>query len=289
MDDLQGRVAVVTGAASGIGRAMAERFLAEGMSVAMADIETDALQAAAASLEDRGVILTVPTDVSDPQSVDDLARAVRERFGTFHVVCNNAGVGGHFGRTWEAPLEEWRWLFDVNMWGVIHGIRSFVPTLIEQRLGHVVNTASMAAWRGAPALGPYCATKHAVLAISDSLRVELEEGGSGVGVSVVCPGVISTRISTSERNWPSHLGAQPGFPDDELSIRMRERLRVGTTTGGEPPSDVAEAVVEAIRLNRFVVTNHVPAILDSMYRRLETSPAAAGQVGNAWTRDRSEA
>ena len=289
MDDLQGRVAVVTGAASGIGRAMAERFLAEGMSVAMADIETDALQAAAASLEDRGVILTVPTDVSDPQSVDDLARAVRERFGTFHVVCNNAGVGGHFGRTWEAPLEEWRWLFDVNMWGVIHGIRSFVPTLIEQRLGHVVNTASMAAWRGAPALGPYCATKHAVLAISDSLRVELEEGGSGVGVSVVCPGVISTRISTSERNWPSHLGAQPGFPDDDRSIRMRERLRVGTTTGGEPPSDVAEAVVEAIRLNRFVVTNHVPAILDSMYRRLETSPAAAGRVGNAWTRERSEA
>jgi NAD(P)-dependent dehydrogenase (short-subunit alcohol dehydrogenase family) len=288
MDDLQGRVAVVTGAASGIGRALAERFLAEGMSVAMADIETDALQAAAASLEGRGVILTVPTDVSDPRSVDDLARTVRERFGTFHVVCNNAGVGGHFGRTWEAPLEEWRWLFDVNTWGVIHGIRSFVPTLIEQGLGHVVNTASMAAWRGAPALGPYCATKHAVLAISDSLRVELEEGGSGVGVSVVCPGVISTRISTSERNWPGRLGAQPGFPDDELSIRMRERLRVGTTTGGEPPSDVAEAVVEAIRLNRFVVTNHVPAILESMYRRLEVSPAAAGPVGNTWTRERSE-
>jgi NAD(P)-dependent dehydrogenase (short-subunit alcohol dehydrogenase family) len=288
MDDLQGRVAVVTGAASGIGRALAERFLAEGMSVAMADIETAALQAAAASLEGRGVILTVPTDVSDPRSVDDLARTVRERFGTFHVVCNNAGVGGHFGRTWEAPLEEWRWLFDVNTWGVIHGIRSFVPTLIEQGLGHVVNTASMAAWRGAPALGPYCATKHAVLAISDSLRVELEEGGFGVGVSVVCPGVISTRISTSERNWPARLGAQPGFPDDELSIRMRERLRVGTTTGGEPPSDVAEAVVEAIRLNRFVVTNHVPAILESMYRRLEVSPAAAGQIGNTWTRDRSE-
>jgi short-subunit dehydrogenase len=146
----------------------------------------------------------------------------------------------------------------------------------------------MAAWRGSPALGVYCATKHAVLSISDSLRAELDEGGSGVGVSVVCPGVISTRISTSERNWPSRLGVEPEFPDDELSIRMRERLRLGTTTGGEPPSDVADAVVEAIRLNRFVVTNHVPAILDSMYRRLEISPATAGQVGNTWTRVRSE-
>ena len=121
------------------------------------------------------------TDVTDPVSVDDLARASKAQFGAYHVVCNNAGVAGHLGRSWETPLEDWRWVFDVNVWGVINGIRSFVPSLIAQGEGHVVNTASLAGWAAAPAMAPYAASKHAVLAISESLRAELVASGTEVG------------------------------------------------------------------------------------------------------------
>ncbi len=132
MDDLKQKVAVVTGAASGIGRALAERFLAEGMKVVVANVEERALQTAASHLGAHSADLeAVTTDVSDPASVEALADAAIERFGTFHVVCNNAGVGGHLGRLWETPVRDYRWVIDVNLWGVIHGIRTFVPRLVE--------------------------------------------------------------------------------------------------------------------------------------------------------------
>src|SRR5262249_49123232 len=156
---------------SGIGRAMTERFVAEGMAVVMADVEAPALHVAAEELRSAGAeVEPVVTDVRDPASVDALAEAARERFGTFHVVCNNPRGAGHLGRTWETSLEDYRWVIDVNLWGVIHGVRSFVPHLVEQREGHVVNTASLAGWHGVPALGPYVATKHAVLGLSETLR-----------------------------------------------------------------------------------------------------------------------
>ena len=139
----------------------------------MADVEEPALKVAADELRARGgQVEPVPTDVSDPASVETLAQAAAERFGTFHVVCNNAGVGGHLGRLWETPVQDYRWVIDVNLWGVIYGIRAFVPRLIEQGEGHIVNTASLAAWAARPALGPYAATKHAILGLSESLRRE---------------------------------------------------------------------------------------------------------------------
>lgn len=275
MDTLTGKVAVVTGAASGIGRALAERFLSEGMAVALADVEQQALSSTADALATQGDVLAVPTDVCDPKAVDDLAHRVLERFGAFHVVCNNAGVAGHFGRTWETPLEDWRWVFEVNVMGIVHGIRSFVPALVAQGGGHVVNTASLAGWSGAPAMGPYCASKHAVLAISESLRSELEASGAGVGVSVLCPGMLNTGIMSSERNWPDRLGQQPDVPSDPVTQAVREMLVQGTTGDGVAPEAAADAVVAAIKGKRFVVTTHPEDVRAAAERRVAEADAAA--------------
>jgi NAD(P)-dependent dehydrogenase (short-subunit alcohol dehydrogenase family) len=271
MDELHGRVAVVTGGASGIGRALAERFLAEGMAVAIADIEAGPLAATAGALAGSGEVLDVVTDVTDPKSVEDLARRVRERFGAYHVVCNNAGVAGRFGPAWETSVEEWRWVLDTNVMGVVHGIRSFVPALVAQGAGHVVNTASLAGWTAAPTMGPYCASKHAVLAISDSLRTELEAAATGVGVSVLCPGMLNTAIMSSERNWPDRLGAPPDIPSDPVTQQVRRHLVEGTTGGGIAPERAADAVVAAIRENRFVVTTHPEELEAAAQRRLAQS------------------
>lgn len=275
MDILTGRVAVVTGGASGIGRALAERFLSEGMAVALADIEPDALSSTAEALAAAGDVFPVVTDVCDPKSVADLADRVTERFGAFHVVCNNAGVAGHFGRSWETTLEDWRWVLDVNVMGVVHGIRSFVPGLVAQGVGHVVNTASLAGWSGAPAMAPYCASKHAVLAISESLRAELDASGTGVGVSVLCPGMLNTGIMSSERNWPDRLGQRPDIPGDPVTRAVREMLVHGTTGGGIAPEAAADAVVAAIKANDFVATTHPADVVAAAERRLTAARTAA--------------
>lgn len=276
MQDLAGKVAVVTGGAGGLGRAMAEAFLSDGMAVALADIEEGALDATARELSAAGEVLAVVTDVTDPGSVEDLERAVHERFGGYHVVCNNAGVGGHFGLTWETPVEEWRWVFDVNIWGVIHGIRAFVPALVAQGSGHVVNTASLAGWIGGAAMGPYSASKHAVLAISESLRSELAAVGADVGVSVLCPGMVNSGIMTSERNWPSHLGPEPAHGQQRPPVveTMRRLLLEGTTGGGLDPVEVAAVVLEGIRTNRFVLTTHTADLHAAARARLAHAQAA---------------
>jgi len=277
MEQLSGKVAVVTGGASGIGLAMAERFGAEGMAIVLADIEQTALEGAAKSLRDAGIdVLAVPTDVTDPDAVDALERAARDRFGAYHVVCNNAGVVGHFGRTWETSLADWKWVLDVNVWGVIHGIRTFVPALIAQGEGHVVNTASLAGWVAPPAMGPYAASKHAVLAISDALRAELEASGAHVGVSAVCPGMINTKITSSERNWPTRLGPEPATPGDEVTRTVREILVTGTTVGDVEPGAVADAVVAGIRANRFVVSTHPDLVVQAAETRLAKAREASG-------------
>ncbi|MHB1445146.1 MAG: SDR family NAD(P)-dependent oxidoreductase [Acidimicrobiales bacterium] len=276
MDQLQGKVAVVTGGAGGLGEAMAASFLAEGMSVVVADIEETALVAAAdrlAGVRPGAEVLSVITDVTDPTSVDALAEAARGRFGTVHVVCNNAGVGGHFGLSWEIPVEEWRWVLEVNLWGVIHGIRSFVPGLVAQGEGHVVNTASLAGWSGPPAMSAYAASKHAVLGISESLRSELELSGTGVGVSVLCPGMVNTGIMSSERNWPTRLGAEPVVPSSPLVSGIQQILKTGTTQGDVDPPAVAQVVVEGIKSNRFVLSTHPGQVADAARNRLNHAEA----------------
>jgi NAD(P)-dependent dehydrogenase (short-subunit alcohol dehydrogenase family) len=234
VEDLAGRVAVITGGASGIGFATAQRLAGAAVRLAIADIEEDALDAAAKRLTDGGAeVLAVPTDVSQAQSVDEFADRVREHYGAFHVVCNNAGVGGHGFTSWESPLSEWQWVLGVNLWGVVNGIRAFVPALVEQNEGHVVNTASMAGLATLPFMAPYSATKHAVLAISEALHYELTMMGSEVKVTVLCPGFIRTRIADANRNWLEHLGPEPAR-EDPMSEVMEPLVR-GLVDAGKPP------------------------------------------------------
>ena len=204
MENLQGKVAVITGGASGIGKAMAAAAVAEGMKVVVADIEEGALKEAADELAAGGSdVLSVVTDVSDGASVRELRDRALDRFGAVHLVHNNAGVGTG-GPIWEVSEEDWRWILGVNLWGVVHGIATFVPVLLEQGEGHVVNTASIAGLTTAPFLGPYNATKQAVVAMSETLYKDLQAAGvSGIGVSVLCPGFVQTRIAESDRNRPS--------------------------------------------------------------------------------------
>jgi NAD(P)-dependent dehydrogenase (short-subunit alcohol dehydrogenase family) len=252
MKELGGKVAVVTGAASGIGRALSEAFAAEGMHVVMADIEDDALAAAAKEVGESGTkVLAVRTDVSKGDDVDALAARTVDEFGTFHVVCNNAGVGSG-GTMWELTEADWAWVLGVNLWGVIHGIRAFVPRLVEQNEGHVVNTGSIAGLTSAPMMGPYNASKHAVVTISETLQRELALNASTVRVSVLCPGFVQTRIAESDRNRPDHL-RNPVEP--EMNEVGRELLKQ-IIASGLPAAEVARQVVDAVKQERFYVLPH---------------------------------
>ncbi|MBA2326784.1 MAG: SDR family NAD(P)-dependent oxidoreductase [Actinobacteria bacterium] len=267
MEQLEGKVAVVTGGASGIGRALAERFAAEGMKLVLADVEEGALAATAKELADGGADTRgVVTDVADRGSVDALATRTLEEFGAVHVVCNNAGVGGLGHPTWDGPLSAWEWVLGVNLWGVIHGIRAFVPALVEQDEGHVVNTASMAGLAAMPFMGPYTTTKHAVVGLSEVLFHELGVRGSAVGVSVLCPNFLRTNIFDSDRNWPSRLGESPGRPD-EPGAQFIFDAGQALLESSPNPSMLAEATVDAIRGRRFVVLSDSDAAAQAMATR----------------------
>lgn len=236
MDELEGRVAVVTGAASGIGLAVVEAFAAEGMRLVMADLDGERLAAEAARLGDQGATVhAVAVDVRDPDGVDRVGRAAVERFGALHVAVNNAGVVNR-GRAWELSLEDWRRVIDVDLWGVIHGVRAFVPLILATgEEGHVVNTASMAAVLPVERLGPYTVAKHGVLGLSDVLRADLEAIGAPVGVSVVLPGMIRTGMNPIGEVEPQTVAANVVdairrhrayvFTDDHHASGVDERLR----------------------------------------------------------------
>lgn len=249
MQDLAGKTAVITGAASGMGRAFAERFADAGMNIVLADVEVPRLEEAAAAVAARGVeTLAVPTDVSDAAAVDRLRDAALERFGRVHLVCNNAGVGGSLsGR--HIDLDEWRWVLGVNLWGVVHGHRSFLPHLLEHGDGHIVNTASMAGHF--PGHGAYSASKWAVVAITEGLYQQLRARGSTVGVSCLCPGWVATDIGTSDRNRPE-WAAPRGLaePVDEEAARVREYV-LDQLRHGMPPAEVADMVHDAVLADRF--------------------------------------
>ncbi|MCB0978017.1 MAG: SDR family NAD(P)-dependent oxidoreductase [Acidimicrobiales bacterium] len=249
MEDLNGKVAVVTGGASGIGLAMAKAFAAAGSSVVIADIETEPLRAAETQIG--GEVLAVQCDVSDPSAVDDLRDAAVERFGTVHVVCNNAGVSAG-GQVWTHTPDDWNWVLGVNLLGVVNGIRSFVPLFIEQGEGHVVNTASIAGLTSPPFMGVYNVTKHGVVTLSETLFGDLNLSGvTGVGVSVLCPGWVRTRIHEADRNRPEGNDRGGAIADEG----MREVI-AGLISGGLDPDDVAAMVLDAVRTRRFYILTH---------------------------------
>src|SRR5262245_7849581 len=258
MKDFQGKVAVVTGAASGIGRALAERFAAEGMRVVLADVEADALARAEAELRDGGAtVLAVRTDVRQASEVATLAEKTLAAFGAVHVVCNNAGVGG--GKCcWEYTLADWEWTLGVNLWGVIHGVRAFVPIMLGQGTeGHVVNTASMAGLTTGPYWGSYSVAKHGVVILSEIPARDLTQIGAPVRVSVLCPGLVRTNIASSARNRPRALANPEGSETAWAEARgALERIRKAIENEGMPPAEIADHVVAPIRADKFYILPH---------------------------------
>lgn len=259
MRELHGKVAVVTGAASGMGRAFAQRFAREGMRMVLADVDGSAIEQLASQLRSDGQeAVSVATDVSQAEEVEKLARATLDAYGKVHLVCNNAGVSGGRGHArfhvyedppaiWEATLNDWHWITGVNYWGVAHGIRVFVPILLAQgEDGHVVNTASISGL--VPGGNVYGATKHAVVSMSESLRLDLERRGSKLGVTCLCPTLINTNIYTGFRTRPMALRDEEAPPSDQELERLRQIYATGMA-----PESVAELLLQAVLENEFYV------------------------------------
>jgi len=245
---LSGKVAVVTGAASGIGLAITERFLTEGMSVVMADIESEVLREEANRLLATGAAVTaVVCDVSDAEQVAALRDAAVAAYGAVHVLCNNAGVASG-GSTWRTKPAVWDWIVGVDLLGVAYGVNAFVPLMIEQGEGHIVNTASEAGICATPMLGAYHAAKYGVVGLSEALVMEL--AGTGVGVSCLCPELVRTKIFESTRNAPAHLGLRK---PESVSMEMLESVMQTTALD---PAVVAGNVTDAIVEGRFWVITH---------------------------------
>jgi NAD(P)-dependent dehydrogenase (short-subunit alcohol dehydrogenase family) len=245
LPDLAGKIAVVTGGASGIGKGIAASLAAEGARVIIADIQREALDVAAAELGVDGV----PTDVSDSDSVERLARTVVEKYGTVHVVCNNAGIGP-LAPVKDLTLDDWRWMLGVNLWGVIHGVHTFLPLLSgNPDGGHIVNTASMAGLVAHARLGAYSTAKYGVVALTEVLAEELAADGSRVGVSVLCPGTVRTNIGTSSRNRPAELG-DAGFKDVDIELEDNPRYR------WIDPEQAGRVVVRAIKRGDLYALTH---------------------------------
>lgn len=258
MQDFKGKVAVVTGAASGIGKALAEKCLEEGMHVVMADIEQEALQAAAESLSASGnnSILPVQVDVSIGEEIEKLLARTLEEFGAVHLLFNNAGVGGG-GNSWQATKQDWDWVLGVNLWSVIYGVQTFVPQMLKQDTEcHIVNTASMAGLMGGTTNACYSVTKFGVVALSENLYQDLKAEQAKIGVSVLCPGFVNTNIFDSGRNRPDRLGnsepdAEP-TPEQAARIEMfKEILR-----SGMQPEDLANIVFDSIRKDQLFILTH---------------------------------
>ncbi|MEQ1881607.1 MAG: SDR family oxidoreductase [Burkholderiales bacterium] len=269
------RVAVVTGGASGLGKAMAQRFAREGMKIVLADIEQSALDKTAAEFRQAGTpVLTVRTDVSKASDVETLAEQAFKTFGGVHILCNNAGVAPG-GVIWEVSEKDWQWTLGVNVWGVIHGIRAFVPRMIAQDAeGHVVNTASVAGLLSLPGMGMYCVSKHSVVTMTECLHHDLAQAGARIRTSVLCPAYVPTSIHDSERNRPANL--RDNREKSATELQHEERMRHAVQSGRISAEQVADLVFAAIRDEKFYVLPHQkikPAIETRMQDiLLERSP-----------------
>ncbi|MCB1703225.1 MAG: SDR family NAD(P)-dependent oxidoreductase [Halioglobus sp.] len=253
MNDFNNKTAVITGGASGIGRALGELFLAKGMNVVLADIEQNALDATVAELSaGGGNCIGVVTDVASAEQVQQLADAALAEFGAIHIACNNAGVFAG-GLLWEQSVADFQWQLDVNVWGVIHGIRTFVPIMAAQDSDcHIVNTASMAAVTAMPYSGIYHMTKHAVLGMSESLYHELSFHAPNVKVSVLCPEAINTGIAASERNRPTQYRKDGDIVESDARALVSQAL-ADSVAGGIGPEVMAQRVFDAIVEERFYI------------------------------------
>jgi NAD(P)-dependent dehydrogenase (short-subunit alcohol dehydrogenase family) len=265
MKELKGKVAAVTGAASGLGRSMALAFAAEGMDVALADVDEVSLSTVQEEILAKDVrAITLKVDVSQAAQVEGFRDQALTRLGGLHVVCNNAGVSP-LGPVWENSVADWQWILGVNLWGVIHGVRAFAPHLIAQDEGHIVNTASVAGLITPPGSGAYNVTKHAVVALSESLQHDLRERNSRVGVSVLCPAYVPTRITESERSRPKELAVAKKSPE---TLAREAMLKKAVTSGKVSADQVAQAVVAAIKEERFYILTH-PKIKGAIQARVE--------------------
>ena len=270
MKDFQDKVAVVTGAASGIGRALAEKSAQEGMKVVLADVEESALKQAEEELKASGAqVLAVRTDVSQADEVEVLAQKTFATYGAVHLLFNNAGVGA--GTTvWESSLADWQWVLGVNLWGVIHGIHFFVPRMLAQDTeGHIVNTASSAGLVSSSGLGIYKVSKHGIVTLSETLALELAARGAKLKASVLCPEWVNTRIIDAERNRPQAL--QNALEEQHMSPEMAamvQAMRQWLAQAGLPPSQVAEMVFDAIRQEKFYILTH-PTTKQGVQLRME--------------------
>lgn len=272
MRDVNGRVAVVTGAASGIGLAAAHRFADEGMQLVLADIEGEALAAAEAAIKAKGVeVLALRTDVSSQEAVAALADAAFDTFGHVHVVFNNAGVAATAAtlrlRAWEGSLADWDWTLGINLMGVVHGVRAFVPRMLEGGdEGHIVNTASMAGLLTGP--NPYNVSKHGVVCLTEGLYRDFREMGARLSASVVCPGLVNTRILEAERNRADDFGARTDVASMRDEVQQFAAGFEAALQAGYPPEVVAEQVLDGIRSDRFYIFPAQAEIIELVESRL---------------------
>ncbi len=256
MEEFAGKTAIVTGAGSGMGKAFAKRWGAEGMNVVIGDIQEDALNATVAELEADGVpVLGLRTDVSKLADIEALADAAESRFGKIHLVNNNAGVEGYLdGPIWEATAKDWDWTLSVNLMSVIYGVRTFVPRILAHgEPGHVVNTCSMTSVIAAGNMYGIC--KHAILALTEVLAADLQKAGAPVGATGLCPGIIATNLFHGSRNRPAALANDKGNMSSN-GASLRDKMH-DTLSKGMPPSEVADLLVTAVRENQqYLLTDH---------------------------------
>ncbi|HPU40710.1 MAG TPA: SDR family NAD(P)-dependent oxidoreductase [Microthrixaceae bacterium] len=292
MEQFDGKVAVITGGASGIGRAMADAFAAKGMKLVLADIEPGTLEVAAQELRDGGAdVFAVTADVSRFADVERIGEAAMDVFGALHVACNNAGVGTG-GPTWEVDLSVWEWVIGVNLMGVVHGLKAFTPKIVASGGGHIVNTASMAGLTSPAFMSPYNVSKHAVVTMSESMYVELEMLHPEVGISVLCPGWVQTRIHESDRNQPDQVAAAADAAAAEaaaapspspVSAGDLQAMIAGFIAEGLRPAEVAQMVLDAIEQRRFYILTHPEwqsMVSDRVDRMLSGENPAMALPGN---------